>query len=42
MVNLCFVEALSSPIVVHSDIARTMERDHVQSTGASTEEAIVV
>ncbi len=30
------VEALSSPIVGHSDIARTIERDHVQSTGTST------
>ncbi len=27
------VEALSSRIVGHSDIARTIERDHVQSTG---------
>ncbi len=30
------VEALSSPIVGHSDIARTIERDHVQSTGKIT------
>ncbi len=29
------VKALSSPIVGHSDIARTIERDHLQSTGAS-------
>ena len=27
--------ALSSPIVGHSDIASTIEREHVQSTGAS-------
>ncbi len=26
------VKALSSPIVGHSDIARTIERDHIQST----------
>ncbi len=29
-------------MVVHSNVARTMERDHVQSTGARTEEAIGV
>ncbi len=30
------VEALSSPIVGQSDIAKTIERDHVQSAGIST------
>ena len=29
------IKALSSPIVGHSDIARTIERDHVQSTSGS-------
>ena len=29
------VKALSSPIVGHSDIANTIEKDHLQSTGAS-------
>ncbi len=29
------VEALSSPTVGHVHIARTIEKDHVQSTGAS-------
>ena len=29
------VKALSSPIVGHSDIARTIEKDHLQSTDAS-------
>ena len=29
------IKALSSPIVGHSDIARTIEKDHLQSTDAS-------
>ncbi len=34
------MEALSSPIVGFSYIARTIERDHLQSTGASNPTAV--